>query len=164
MSRKAHTVGAIFLSIALTVMLAPSSATALRSGSWVWPVHGSHTITRNYLAPLTPFTAGHRGIDVLAQPGDEVLAPADGVVHFAGEVVNRGVLSIDHGQLLSSFEPITPSVTEGKFVKQGSIIGTVSESDHCQCLHVGAREKGKYLSPLALLASIEPAVLLPWDE
>lgn len=153
-------VGSISMLIAL---VSSSEATALRSGSWVWPVEGPHTISGNYTAPLTPYTAGHRGIDVVAKEGVNVYAPADGIVHFAGFIVDRGVLSIDHGKLLSTFEPIIALVQEGDVVKQGSLIGTVASSNHCQCLHLGAREGENYLSPLALLASIEPAVLLPWD-
>ncbi len=164
------------LSLALAVSLNNSPAIAqrltLRAGSWSWPVAGPHTISRGYEAPSVFFRAGHRGIDLVAEVGQEVLAPADGVVHFVGKVVDRELISLDHGGLLSTLEPVTSTLSEGEKVTRGQVIGTLSTSTrtspdinyHCSCLHMGARQGKEYLSPLAMLASIAPAVLLPWDE
>src|SRR5690606_40582057 len=62
---------------------------------WAWPLAAPHPVVRAYLAPPAPYAAGHRGIDIRSSPAAEVRAPADGVVHFAGVVVDRAVLSID---------------------------------------------------------------------
>lgn len=160
------------LSLAITLSLNNSPALAqhptLRAGSWSWPVTGSHTISRGYEAPSVFFGAGHRGIDLVAEVGQEVLAPADGVVHFVGKVVDRELISLDHGGLLSTFEPVTSTLSEGAKVTRGQVIGMLGSSTdinyHCTCLHMGARQGKQYLSPLAMMASIAPAVLLPWDE
>lgn len=138
-------------------------AQALTSGSWSWPVAGPHSIERNYVAPPRHYAAGHRGIDLPAEPGTEVFSPADGVVSFAGLVVDREVLTIDHGTYRSSFEPLHTELVAGDQVKRGQHIGTVTAGPHCTCLHMGARRGDDYLSPLALLGAIAPAVLLPWD-
>src|SRR5689334_20246084 len=61
-------------------------------GTWSWPIAPPHPVARAYLAPPTPYGAGHRGIDIGAAEGSPVLAPDDGVVHFAGVVVDRPVL------------------------------------------------------------------------
>ena len=151
------------LSVAVVVTLNSAPAHALRAGSWSWPVVGSHTISRGYDAPSVFYGAGHRGIDLVAEVGQEVLAPADGKVHFVGTVVDRELISLDHGQFLSTFEPVTSPLTEGESVTRGQVIGTVAISSHCTCLHMGARQGKDYLSPLAMLASIPAAVLLPWD-
>lgn len=151
------------LSVAAVVTLNAAPAHALRAGSWSWPLAGSHTISRGYDAPSVFYGAGHRGIDLVAEVGQEVLAPADGVVHFVGTVVDRELISLDHGQFLSTFEPVTSTLTEGQLVTRGQVIGTVATSTHCTCLHMGARQGKDYLSPLAMLASIPAAVLLPWD-
>ena len=92
-----------------------------------------------------------------------MLAPADGVIHFSGFVVDRSLVSIDHGGgLISSFEPVLPSLAEGAIVRRGEQIGTL-QSGHCRvpCLHFGVRLHGEYLSPLNFLGGIERSVLLP---
>lgn len=142
--------------------VSPAHALSTPPGSWSWPLAGAHVIERAYLPPLTPYSSGHRGVDMPAAAGTEVRSPDDGVVTFAGQVVDRGVLSISHGKYTSSFEPITAVVSQGEKVIRGQVIGIVSEGPHCHCLHVGARVQDRYLSPLALLSVIPRAVLLPW--
>lgn len=116
--------------------------------------------------PARPWEPGHRGLDLAAALGDPVEAPAGGVVTFAGTVVNRGVVSINHpGGLTSSFEPVAPAVDVGQRVVGGDIIGTVSsEAGHCGatvCLHWGVRQTGVYVNPLDFLTGFGPIRLLP---
>lgn len=151
------------LGVVLVITLNAPPAQALRAGSWSWPLAGSHTISRDYEAPSVFYGPGHRGIDLVAVQGQEVLAPADAVVHFVGTVVDRELISLDHGQHLSTFEPVSSTLVKGEKVLRGQVIGTVGISTHCTCLHMGARQGKDYLSPLAFLAVIAPAVLLPWD-
>jgi murein DD-endopeptidase MepM/ murein hydrolase activator NlpD len=135
-------------------------------------------LARNYIAPESPYGPGHRGIDILAPPGSgvgsastpdfagggvPVTAPAAGVVHFVGFVVDRPVVSIDHGGgVLSSFEPVASELRKGDRVTAGQTIGTL-EPGHCArlCLHLGARVGGEYVSPLMFLGGMPRAVLLP---
>ena len=129
---------------------------------WDWPVDPPHSIVRPYLAPETPYAAGHRGVD-LAAPGGAIYAPADGVVHFAGTVVDRPVLSIEQaGGVLTSFEPVVTELVTGDTVERGQVIGAVVPG-HCAsaCLHFGVRVGGEYVSPLRWLGGAERAVLLP---
>lgn len=152
------------LAITVAVSFNAQSAQALLSGTWSWPLSGQRSVLRHYEAPERFYAPGHRGIDLPAVTGQEVVAPADGVVHFVGHVVNRDVISVQHGQYLSSFEPVSSGLKQGDLVERGQVIGTVSAGSHCECLHMGARKGENYLSPLALLATIPPAVLLPWDD
>jgi len=95
--------------------------------------------------------------------GGAVYAPATGVVHFAGVVVDRPVLSIRHGDgLLSSFEPVTTELVAGDHVQRGDQVGTL-EPGHCStpCLHFGVRRNGDYVSPFNYLGGIPHSVLLP---
>ncbi|MCU1412483.1 MAG: family metallopeptidase [Rhodoglobus sp.] len=129
---------------------------------WGWPVDPPHIIARPYIAPETPYSAGHRGID-LASPSATVYAPAEGLVHFAGTVVDRPVLSIEHpGGVLSSYEPVVTALVAGDPVVRGQVIGSVLPG-HCvsRCLHFGVRVRGEYVSPLLWIGRVEPAVLLP---
>lgn len=129
---------------------------------WDWPVAAPHSIVRPYIAPATPYSAGHRGIDVRV-PGDVVFAPADGVVHFAGTVVDRPVLSIEHpGGVISSYEPVVTELHAGDVVSRGDPIGRVV-AGHCStvCLHFGVRVDGEYVSPLLFIGNVPPSRLLP---
>ena len=148
--------------VALALLAPGSTAGPSPSPTWSWPVETPRVIVRQYIAPATPYSRGHRGVD-LAAPGGILRAPADGVVHFVGFVVDRPVLSIRHpGGLISSYEPVQTSLSEGDAVARGDPIGTI-EPGHCSqsCLHFGVRLHGEYVSPLLYLGGIEPSVLLP---
>jgi murein DD-endopeptidase MepM/ murein hydrolase activator NlpD len=139
-------------------------AAAALAALWAWPIAAPHPIARPYLAPSTPYAAGHRGIDIRAGTSIEVRAPADGIVHFAGVVVDRPVLSIDHGGgVLSSYEPVETVLREGDAVRRGQVIGELLPG-HCGagvCLHFGVRIHDEYVSPLLFLGGQPRAVLLP---
>ncbi|MEL0626442.1 M23 family metallopeptidase [Salinibacterium amurskyense] len=140
-----------------------ASAPVSAEGGWNWPVGAPHPIIRPYIAPETPYSAGHRGIDIGAGASTEVKAPAAGVVHFAGTVVDRPVLSIRHsGGLITSYEPVTSALARGDPVAQGEIVGEL-QPGHCSvsCLHFGVRLDGEYVSPLNYLGAIPRAILLP---
>src|SRR5436305_13855341 len=58
--------------------------------AWTWPVRGPVLQTFSF-DPAHPYAAGqHRGIAVGADSGSPVLAPASGVVTFAGTVPTNG--------------------------------------------------------------------------
>lgn len=131
---------------------------------WTWPIASPHPVVRAYLAPPTPYGAGHRGIDIGAVEGSSVFAPDDGVVHFAGVVVDRPVLSVEHaGGVLSSFEPVTSELHPGDAVHRGQVVGMLA-AGHCVdagCLHLGARVDGQYVNPMIFLGGVRRAVLYP---
>jgi murein DD-endopeptidase MepM/ murein hydrolase activator NlpD len=157
----------VILSALLAASVSPvppaAHAAAGTTASWNWPIPPPHDIVRPFIAPPSAFAAGHRGIDIDAPAGALVLAPDDGIVYFAGVVVDRPVLSIRHADgLLSSFEPVEASVTAGTVVHRGEPVGTL-QGGHCAapCLHFGVRLFGQYVSPLNYLGGIPPSVLLP---
>lgn len=137
-------------------------AARVEQGRWAWPLDGARQVLRPFIAPTYRWSAGHRGVDLRAW--DEVLtAPAAGVVRFAGWVVDRPVLSIDHGGgVVSSYEPVVASVVEGEEVSAGQRIGAI-EPGHCatRCVHLGVRVDGDYRNPLLWLGGIPHSVLLP---
>jgi murein DD-endopeptidase MepM/ murein hydrolase activator NlpD len=155
-----------------STQLSPAAARApLASNSWTWPLAAPHPILRPYLAPATPYGAGHRGIDIGGPDGSAlggggpvpVLAPTAGVVSFAGVVVDRPVLSIRHeGGLVTSYEPVVTSLAAGDSVARGEQVGEL-QAGHCvqRCLHFGVRLDGSYVSPLNYLGGIPWSVLLP---
>jgi murein DD-endopeptidase MepM/ murein hydrolase activator NlpD len=152
---------------AVAVLLAVTASVAdpprISGARWSWPVGPPHALARPFVAPATAYGAGHRGIDIRAPAGSVVRAPADGVVHFAGFVVDRPVLSISHASgVLSSFEPVVASVATGDHVRRGQVVGVLL-AGHCasSCLHLGARVGGQYVNPLLFLGEVPRAVLLP---
>ncbi|WP_223690264.1 M23 family metallopeptidase [Leifsonia poae] len=139
------------------------SRAASTGDRWLWPVRPVQLV-RGFEAPATAYSPGHRGIDLRATVGTPVLSPASGTVRFAGVVVDRPVLTIDHGAgVLSSYEPIGSELEAGDMVAPGAILGAVASGGHCadSCLHVGVRIDGEYVSPLLFFARVPRAVLLP---
>ena len=136
------------------------------------PIVGS-SVVQQYRQSESPYSAGHRGVDYEVVLAQGVFAPADGTVHFVGQVVNRQLISLDHGQqLLSAFEPVCSQLAEGESVVSGQLIGEVCEAEssyepHCGsniCVHFSVRKNGEYLSPLWFTGELTPSRLLPWIE
>jgi murein DD-endopeptidase MepM/ murein hydrolase activator NlpD len=150
----------------LTLLLSAATAVGpLPPPAWVWPVDGSHVVARPFMAPVSAYGRGHRGVDLAAPAGAVVRAPADGMVHFVGFVVDRPVISLRHDDgVLSSFEPVESDLRRGDVVAAGDVIGTLL-AGHCErdepCLHLGARVLGQYVSPLRFLGGIPRPILLP---
>ncbi|MBM7505035.1 peptidoglycan DD-metalloendopeptidase family protein [Agromyces aurantiacus] len=144
--------------------ISPSPSPIDVDPAWAWPVGPPVRLLAPFRAPATPYSAGHRGIDLAAAPGGMVRAPADGVVSFAGPVAGRPVLSIAHGNgIVSSIEPVAASVAADDAVREGEVVGVVGVGGHCDgaCVHVGVRVHGEYVSPLLFLGGVPRAVLLP---
>lgn len=147
-----------------------SSANATAAQPWEWPVGPQPAdlraaVLRDFDPPDKPWLSGHRGVDLrTASDGAVVTSPASGIVSFAGVVVDRPVITIDHGGgLKSSFEPVSSSLVAGASVGTGDAIGSVN-AGHCAaipCVHWGVRKDGEYLDPLSLFLDLRPSVLLP---
>ncbi|OOB90481.1 hypothetical protein B0T42_11265 [Rathayibacter sp. VKM Ac-2630] len=153
----------VFLALLSGLLIPP---TVVPPGSlWASPVPG-FTVVEPWRAPEHRYAAGHRGIDLEATAGAPVLAVTGGTVSFAGRVVDRGVVSIEHADgLVSSVEPVEATVSAGAVVAPGDVIGTVGGGGHCdgRCVHLGVREDGEYVSPMRYFGGIPRAVLLPLD-
>lgn len=147
--------------------LRPASGSAgAASARWSWPVSPPR-ITVAYRAPAHAYGPGHRGIDLASALGADVRAPDDGVVAFAGVVVDRPLITIDHGDgLVSTMEPVSAIVPVGTSVQRGEQVGTVATRGHTAPgeIHLGARRDDVYLNPLRLLGEVPRAVLLPCCE
>lgn len=155
---------AALLAAALLAALPVFPWSASATDAWGWPLAPPHRVSRPFLAPPSQYGAGHRGLDLESRPGERVVAPSDGVVSFAGRVVDRPVLSIAHaGGLVSTVEPVDAVVAAGDRVTAGQTVGFVAVGGHCanRCLHLGVRLHGRYVSPMLFLGGVPRAVLLP---
>lgn len=136
---------------------------AVAESGWVWPAT-AFVLERPYAAPAHRYGAGHRGIDLRLLDDLSVHSPADGLVAFVGDVAGRGVVTIDHGGgLVTTLEPVTPSVDPGEAVARGGPVGHLALGGHVEAgaLHFGVRRDGEYVNPLLLLGGVPRAVLLP---
>jgi murein DD-endopeptidase MepM/ murein hydrolase activator NlpD len=122
-------------------------------------------VLRAFDPPDQPWLSGHRGVDLRAASfGAPVTTPAPGTVSFVGVVVNRPVITIDHGDgLRSSFEPVASELVKGDPVAEGGTLGQILPG-HCgalPCVHWGVRRGEIYVNPLAFVMDLRPSILLP---
>jgi hypothetical protein len=142
------------------VGVAPPAAAA---GPWVWPLDGPHTVSRGFDPPTTAYGAGHRGADLPGRPGQAVRAAGAGRISYAGQLAGRGVVVVVHGDLRTTYEPVTPGVPVGAEVAAGAIIGRlVGGHAGCPgtCLHWGLLRGPVYLDPVQVVRR-GPSRLLP---
>jgi murein DD-endopeptidase MepM/ murein hydrolase activator NlpD len=150
---------------------APGPLPVAPVSGWRWPLEPSPAVVRRFEPPPTPWSAGHRGVDLLARVGQPVLAAGAGVVSFSGVVAGIGVVSVSHPSgLRTTYEPVRARAPTGLVVRAGEQIGEVDGTPgHCvplTCLHWGlVRDRGAemtYLDPLSFLGLRPgPPVLLP---
>lgn len=156
----------ILLLLMASASLGGASHAAGAPSTWSWPVEAPPNVARGFDLAAR-YGAGHRGIDISAAPGDDVRSPAPGTVTFAGFVVDRPVLSIQHADgLLASYEPVVTQLSPGDVVSAGQRIGELSSAHRHTpegAMHLGVRRDGAYLDPAPLFGLLRPpaAVLLP---
>ncbi|MFD5214742.1 murein hydrolase activator EnvC family protein [Microbacterium sp. NPDC058345] len=134
---------------------------------WTWPVSGPRTVVEPFVAPAHDYGPGHRGMDVVALSGTEVRSPAAGVVAFRGVVVDRPLITIDHGAgHVTTLEPVRSALVPGARVTAGQVVGTTATGGHSArgTLHVGVRVHEVYVNPRPLFGAVPRAVLLPCCE
>lgn len=124
---------------------------------WRWPTSPRPALARPFVPPTSTWGAGHRGLDLLATPGQQVHAVEAGVVTHAGVLAGRGTVTVTAPDgLRSTYEPVDAVVREGEHVRAGSLLGTLDPGpSHCApraCLHLGAVRGRVYLDPWPLLA------------
>lgn len=158
------------LAIALSVVAADASprvreAVPSATAPCGLPLPGARVVELARI-PLEPWKPGHRGIDMAADVGDEVVAPADATVEFVGFVVDRPVLTLRHaGGRRTSLEPVETTLRVGDVVAHGAPVGAVDVAPgHCApgtCVHWSMRHHDDYIDPLTCVPGFGPIVLLP---
>jgi len=151
--------------IAATVA-ALSLSTAPVTDGWTWPVDDpAPHVVHAFDPPGEPWSAGHRGVDLAADPGSIVRAAGTGTVSYAGQVGGVGVVSVSHGVVRTTYQPVAPSVAVGQRVEIGQPIGVLTlVGSHCRphtCLHWGLIQGSTYLDPLRLIGGAGSPRLLP---
>ncbi|MEV5753611.1 peptidoglycan DD-metalloendopeptidase family protein [Actinoallomurus sp. NPDC052308] len=151
----------------LVIAVSPARITAPGAGppGWQWPLRPPPRVVRGFDPPAHPWESGHRGVDLATPPGRPVFAAGPGRVAFARDLAGRGVVTIVHGALRTTYLPVRPTVRAGQVVPAGARIGVVEAIlGHCGqdgCLHWGLLRGDSYLDPLSVLG-LGPVRLLPW--
>jgi murein DD-endopeptidase MepM/ murein hydrolase activator NlpD len=106
----------------------------------LWPVEGR--ITGSFGERIDPFNgegAFHRGVDISSGYGVRVLAPADGVVIFAGPENGYGrLIQIQHANgIITRYGHLSAfAVNAGQRVSRGQVIGYVGSSGRSTAPHL----------------------------
>jgi murein DD-endopeptidase MepM/ murein hydrolase activator NlpD len=140
-------------------LLGPAPARA--DAGWVWPVRGA--VITPYRNGDDPYAAGqHRGIDIAATVGAQVVAATAGEVRFAGTAGSSGLtvsIRTADGRFDTSYLHLASiAVSEGDRLAAGDRIGAVGTTGKRSAdephLHFGVRDAGTdhgYHDPLAYL-------------
>ncbi len=153
-------VGAGVLSAGVVGTVGAEPAAAATTG-WVRPVNGDVVLA--FEAPSSPFGAGHRGVDLAADPDTEVHAAGAGTVEYAGAVAGalHVVVRHDNGWRTSYSFVDDVRVRRGGRVAAGDVVATCcapdtgandDDDEHRGVVHVGLRIGDDYADPMLLFA------------
>lgn len=128
-------------------------------GAFRWPCPSSTRVTSDYgtrVSPMSGASSSHKGIDIGASAGADIIAAADGTVTAASYSSAAGnYVMIDHGGGLYTVYMHASSllVSPGQTVSAGDVIAKVgstgiSTGSH---LHFGVSLNGSYVSPWSYL-------------
>jgi hypothetical protein len=155
------------LVIALPALLA-FLVGAVPAVAWTWPVEGP--VLQKFALGSDPFAGGqHRGVDVGAPEGTAVLAPAGGVIAFAGTVPGGGraiTIETPDGYAVTLVHLGALAVERGAIIGEGERVASIGPSGEVEhavpYVHLGIRvtaDENGYLDPLAFLPA--PAAQTP---
>lgn len=128
-------------------------------GAFTWPCPSSTRVTSDYgnrVSPMAGASSNHKGIDIGAAQGADIVAAADGTVKAATYSSSAGnYVMIDHGGGLYTvyMHASSLNVSVGQTVSAGQVIAKVgctgiSTASH---LHFGVSLNGSYVSPWSYL-------------
>ena len=131
------------------------------SGTFLWPVPSSKTITSNYgyrIHPISGTNKLHAGLDIGAAGGADIVAAAPGTVYLSSFGYNGGYgnyIIIDHGNGVTTryahcsnlFVSVGDKVTKGQVIAAVGSTGA-STGNHC---HFEVRINGESQNPINYL-------------
>ena len=91
--------------LAALLIGAPDASRAQDGIRWRAPV-SPVAVVRHFDPPAHRWLPGHRGVDLRTTVGAAVRAAGSGRVTFAGTLAGRGVVTVDHGTLRTTYEPV----------------------------------------------------------
>jgi hypothetical protein len=146
--------------IAVAAVVLTALAVTPAAHAWTWP--GDGPVLRPFVLGDDPYAGGqHRGVDIGAEVGAAVLAPAAGTVSFVGSVPGGGraiTIQTADGYAVTLLQLGTTDVARGEDVTEAAIVGAVGQSADAVTtaphVHLGVRvatDPNGYVDPLGLL-------------
>lgn len=128
-------------------------------GAFTWPCPSSTRVTSDYgnrVSPTAGASSNHKGIDIGAAQGADIIAAADGTVKAATYSSAAGnYVMIDHGGGLYTvyMHASSLNVSVGQTVSAGQVIAKVGSTgiSTASHLHFGVSLNGSYVSPWSYL-------------
>ena len=128
-------------------------------GAFRWPCPSSTRVTSDYgtrVSPMSGASSNHKGIDIGASAGADIIAAADGTVTAASYSSAAGnYVMIDHGGGLYTVYMHASSllVSPGQTVSAGDVIAKVGSTGISTGSHLrfGVSLNGSYVSPWSYL-------------
>lgn len=147
------------LVLPLLLVLGPGASQSPAAPGTPWqPPVTPVVVERPFAAPAGPYASGHRGVDLRADPGTVVRAPARGVVRVAGRVADKDIVSLEHPHVLlgragwrTTYEGVLAGVDVGEVVRAGDPLGVVVVHAHAKGFHWGLKSGRAYADPMLLL-------------
>lgn len=123
--------------------------------SFIWPCPSSSRITSGFggrSSPTEGASSNHKGIDIGASSGSDIVAAADGTVTISTYSYSAGnYIMINHGGGVSTVYMHCSKllVSVGETVKKGQVIAKVGSTGYSTGphLHFGVRVNGAYVIP-----------------
>ena len=152
----------------------------LGNSLYAWPIPGYTTLSSKFgkrVAPTTGASTFHKGIDIPAPEGTNLIATCDGIITFIGFLGGGGytITLTNYDGIKISYCHVSPNyiVSTDEIIKQGQIIGNVGPkyvygvsgnnysdpsngkptngaTTGCH-LHIGFRIENNYVNPLDYL-------------
>lgn len=152
----------------------------LGNSNYAWPIPGYTTLSSKFgkrIAPTTGASTLHKGIDIPAPEGTNLIATCDGIITFIGFLGGGGytITLTNSDNIKISYCHVSPNyiVSIDEIIKQGQIIGNVGPkyvygvsgntyndpatgkptngaTTGCH-LHIGFRVENNYVNPLDYL-------------
>ncbi len=123
--------------------------------SFIWPCPSSSRITSGFggrSSPTEGASSNHKGIDIGASSGSDIVAAADGTVTISTYSYSAGnYIMINHGGGVSTVYMHCSKllVSVGETVRKGQVIAKVGSTGYSTGphLHFGVRLNGAYVNP-----------------
>ncbi len=145
-------------------LFAPLSGTALRM-----PIVGlrSRDLSDSWHHPRDGGVRVHKGIDIFARKGAEVVAVMDGIISFLGDQPKGGHcvwLTTENGTsfFYAHLDRWAPGLYEGMEVQAGDLLGFVGNTGNARTtpphLHFGINQNDEMINPYPLLYNAAPTL------
>ena len=125
-----------------------------RASRFAWPT--TAPILQGFVAPVSLYGPGHRGVSFAVTAGSSVVAIGEGTVSFAGVVAGHRYVTIAHRSGLRSTLSYLADllVVQGDWVAQGQIIGHSTDA-----LLLTIRRGSTYLDPSRLIGAVHARLI-----